>query len=72
MQMKNLEYVYLALKELSSSSEFSLSPNNKILVAQYAEEELDAAKYRMRLTTKVVGGLCGLVGFIAGWLVFSC
>ena len=33
---------------------------------------LYAAQHRMHLTAIAVGGLCGLAGFVVGWLVFAC
>jgi hypothetical protein len=39
---------------------------------QVVFENTEAAEHRMHLTAIAAGGLCGLAGFVIGWLVFAC
>ena len=66
-----MERVFLALEELASTDEFSLSIKSKADLAKQASIWLKAAQHRVYMTAIAVGGLALIAGIVIGKLWFG-
>lgn len=66
-----MKHVFLALEELASTDEFSLSIKSKVDLAKQASIWLKDAQYRLYMTAFGAITLAFFAGFVIGWLVFG-